>query len=153
MSRSVDLFIDANVSLEEMSEALGPYLGGPFSPDGGARWVFDQGQLRVLLSAHPYRDDGELLFSRYRFALSARIANDGRPQDSPEAALLRRVAGQIGQGPAWPSLVVHDLQYRDGAAASAPTGGGDAGGAEAVPDGSGPDASGDPAAPPSSGGH
>jgi hypothetical protein len=153
MSRSVDLFIDADVSLEEMSEVLGRYLGGPLRPDGDARWVFDQGELRVLLSEHPYRDDGELLFSRYRFALSARVANDGRPQDSPEAGLLRSVAGQIQRGPAWPFLVVHDLQYRDGVAATAPTAAGSAGGTEEVIEGSGPGASSDlPASTPPSGG-
>ena len=41
------------------------------------------------------------------------VDNDGRPQDSPEAGLLRRIAQKIAQGPAWPVLVVLDLQYRD----------------------------------------
>jgi hypothetical protein len=148
MSRSVDLFIDANMSLEEMSLALGGCLGAPLRPDGDTRWVVDQGQVRALLSEHPYRDDGELLLSRYRFALSARIANDGRPQDSPEAALLRRVAQKIQEGPAWPLLVVHDLQYRDGVVGPGPTAGGTADQGEEVRDGSGPDVNAKPPASP-----
>ena len=121
MSRSVDLFIDADVSLAEMSGVLGECLGAPLRPEGLSEWVFDQGQVQAKLSEHPYRDDGELLFSRYRFVVSARVANDVRPQDSPQAALLRQLAHQIQQGPAWPLLVVHDLQYRDGLPAPGPS--------------------------------
>jgi hypothetical protein len=121
MSRSVDLFIDADVSLAEMSGVLGECLGAPLRPEGLSEWVFDQGQVQAKLSEHPYRDDGELLFSRYRFVVSTRVANDVRPQDSPQAALLRQLAHKIQQGPAWPLLVVHDLQYRDGLPAPAPS--------------------------------
>ena len=51
------------------------------------------------------------------------MGNDVRPHDTPEAALLRRVAQRIQRGPAWPVLLVHDLQYRDRAmAAGTPNG-------------------------------
>jgi hypothetical protein len=113
VSRSVDLFIDAGLSLDELAEALGSQIGSPLVAEGGNGWVFAEGPVRAILGEHPYVDDGELLFSRYRFVLSARIANEGRPQDSPEAASLRRVAQKIQQGSGWPVLVVHDLQYRD----------------------------------------
>jgi hypothetical protein len=113
MSRSVDLFVDADMSLEEMAAALGGHAGSALVADGHARWVLREGPVQATLAEHPYGDDGELLFTRYRFALSARVDNDGRPQDSPEAGLLRRIAQKIAQGPAWPVLVVLDLQYRD----------------------------------------
>jgi hypothetical protein len=114
MSRSVDLFIDADVPLEELAGALGRQLGAPLAiePDQTA-WRLRDGEVEAILAEHPYGDDGELLFTRYRFALSARLANDVRPHDTPEAALLRRIAQKIQQGPAWPVLLVHDLQYRD----------------------------------------
>ena len=75
--------------------------------------MLQEGDVEATLAEHPYCDDGDLPFSRYRFALSARVPNDVRPHDTAEAALLRRVAQQIQQGPAWPVLLVHDLQYRD----------------------------------------
>ncbi len=78
-----------------------------------ARWVLEEGDTRATLAEHPYCDDGDLPFTRYRFALSARVSNDVRPHDTAEAALLRRVAQKIQQGPTWPVLLVHDLQYRE----------------------------------------
>jgi len=120
MSRSVDLFINADVPLDQMAEALGRHIGTALVADGDGRWLLRDGPMQAVLAEHPYGDDGELLFTRYRFALSARVTGDGRPQDSPEAALLRRVAEAIQHGPGWLVLMVLDLQYRDGAAASAP---------------------------------
>jgi hypothetical protein len=116
MSRSVDLFIDADVPLDELASALERHTGTSLEaePDQ-ACWVLKEGDTRATLAEHPYGDDGDLLFTRYRFALSARVSNDVRPHDTAEAALLRRVAQKIQQGPTWPVLLVHDLQYRDGA--------------------------------------
>jgi hypothetical protein len=119
MSRSVDLFIDADVPLEELASALERHAGMSLvaEPDQ-ARWVLQEGDTRATLAEHPYGDDGDLLFTRYRFALSARVSNDVRPHDTAEAALLRRIAQKIQQGPTWPVLLVHDLQYRDRAQVS-----------------------------------
>jgi len=114
MSRSVDLFIDADLTLDEMADALGSQTGSALFADGDTRRVLQEGPLRAVLSEHPYGDDGELLFTRYRFALSARVAGESRPQDSPEAGLLRRVAEKVHQDRSWPVLIVLDLQYRDG---------------------------------------
>lgn len=114
MSRSVDLFIDADLPLDELAGALGRQTGSSLVPEADqARWVLEEGDARATLAEHPYCDDGDLPFSRYRFALSARVSNDVRPHDTAEAALLRRVAHQIQQGLPWPVLLVHDLQYRE----------------------------------------
>jgi hypothetical protein len=114
MSRSVDLFIDANVPLDEVARALGSHTGtGLVAEADQDRWVFEEEGVRAILAEHPYGDDGDLLLTRYRYALSARVSNEVRPHDTAEAALLRRVARQIQQGSAWPVLLVHDLQYRD----------------------------------------
>jgi hypothetical protein len=114
MSRSVDLFIDADLPLDELAGALGRQTGSSLVPEADqARWVLEEGDTRATLAEHPYCDDGDLPFSRYRFALSARVSNDVRPHDTAEAALLRRVAHQIQQGLPWPVLLVHDLQYRE----------------------------------------
>jgi hypothetical protein len=114
MSRSIDLFIDADLSLDELADGLGRQAGSPLAqePDG-CSWRLTDGEVDAVLSEHRYCDDGDLPLSRYRFALSARLPNDVRPSDSAEATLLRRVAQQIQRGPAWPVLLVHDLQYRD----------------------------------------
>jgi hypothetical protein len=114
MSRSVDLFIDADLSLDELAEGVGRQIGSPLAiePDGRS-WRLTAGEVHAVLSEHRYRDDSELPLSRYRFALSARLPNDVRPHDTVEANLLRRVAQQIQRGPGWPVLLVHDLQYRD----------------------------------------
>jgi hypothetical protein len=115
MSRSVDLFIDADVSLDELASALGRQTGAPLvaEPDH-ASWRLQDGETHAILAEHPYGDDGNLLFTRYRFALSARVPNEARPHDTAEAALLRSVAQKIQQGQvSWSVLLIHDLQYRD----------------------------------------
>jgi hypothetical protein len=127
MSRSVDLFIESDLPLDELAGALGGHVGTPLAaePDGRG-WRLTEGAVEAVLAEHAYRDDGELIFSRYRFTLSARLANEVRPHDTAEAALLRRVAQLIQRGPAWPVLLVHDLQYRDRLAAGGPAAGSDA---------------------------
>ena len=122
MSRSVDLFIDADLPLDELAGALGRQTGSSLVPEADqARWVLQEGDARATLAEHPYCDDGDLPFSRYRFALSARVSNDVRPHDTAEAALLRRVAHQIQQGldlagPAGPRLAVPGAVGRRGEA-------------------------------------
>ena len=70
MSRSVDLFIDAEIPLDELAGALGQHTGTQLVPEPDqARWVLEEGNTRATLAEHPYGDDGELLFTRYRFAL------------------------------------------------------------------------------------
>ena len=70
MSRSVDLFIEAEASLDDFAAALGQLLETPLvaQPDR-AEWLLQEGEIRATLAEHPYGDDGELLFTRYRFAL------------------------------------------------------------------------------------
>jgi hypothetical protein len=132
MSRSVDLFIDTDLSLDELAEGVGRQVGSPLAvePDGRG-WRLSDGEVHAVLSEHRYRDDGDLTLSRYRFALSARLPNDVRPHDTAEAMLLRRVAQQIQRGPGWPVLLVHDLQYRDQAVGSGPAHGRGGSGANA----------------------
>jgi hypothetical protein len=127
------LFIDADLSLDELADGVGRQVGSTLAvePDGRG-WRLTDGDVQAVLSEHGYRDDGDLPFSRYRFALSARLPNDVRPHDTAEATMLRRVAQQIHRGPGWPVLLVHDLQYRDRPAGAGPAGGagGDAGDGE-----------------------
>jgi hypothetical protein len=114
MSRSVDLFIDVDASLEELADGLGRLLGSRLVAEvDRPAWLLKDGEAGALLVEHQFHDDGDLLFTRYRFALSAQVSNQARPYDTAEAGLLRRVAQKIQQGPAWPVLLVHDLQYRE----------------------------------------
>ena len=119
MSRSVDLFIDANTSIDELAAKLGDLAGVPLreaadvGASGSRRWTLEDGDVRAVLSEHPYVDDGDLLLSHYRFALSARVQESVRLQDSRETALLRRIADKLIHGTRARVLLVLDLQYRD----------------------------------------
>ena len=114
MSRSVDLFISTPEPLDQVATEVGRLIGRGLArmadPD---RWLLEEDGVAAVLAAHPYTDDGNLFFSHYRYALSARVGNSSRPQDSAEAALLRRVAHRLQSGSKWPVLLVLDLQYRD----------------------------------------
>jgi hypothetical protein len=113
MSRSVDLFIGADASLDDVAEAIGSKCEVRMTADPEhSRWVMADGDRRAVLAPHRYLDDGELHLSRYPYALSAGVAA-GRPQDSAEAALLRRIGHRLQEAEGWPVLVVLDLQYRD----------------------------------------
>ncbi len=113
MSRSVDLFIDLDPPIESVVERIGRLI--PFRLRPGEvpdRWSLDEGEVHAELHAHPYIDDGELMFGRYRWALSCRVGNGVRPADAPETALLRVVSEALQRG-GIAALLVHDLQYRD----------------------------------------
>lgn len=113
MSRSVDLFIEADLPLGDLAGAVASQCDVRLSadPDHGC-WVVQDGPVRAVLAPHRYVDDGELPLSRYPYALSARVGA-GRPQDSAEAALLRRIGHRLQESSGWPVLLVLDLQYRD----------------------------------------
>jgi hypothetical protein len=114
MSRSIDLFIDAEQPPAEVASAIGRLLGSdPMEdPDTGA-WLLSQGDVEASLSEHRYVDQAHLPFTRFRYALSARVPNTVRLQDAPAASLLRQIADLTQRRLGWPALLVMDLQYRD----------------------------------------
>jgi hypothetical protein len=114
MSRSIDLFIDAEQPPGEVASAIGRLLGSDpvEDPDTGA-WLLSQGDVEASLSEHRYVDQAHLPFTRFRYALSARVPNTVRLQDAPAAALLRQIADLTQRRLGWPALLVMDLQYRD----------------------------------------
>jgi hypothetical protein len=114
MSRSIDLFIDAEQPPDEVASAIGRLLGSDpvEDPDTGA-WLLSQGDVEASLSEHRYVDEAHLPFTRFRYALSARVPNTVRLQDAPAAALLRQIADLTQRRLGWPALLVMDLQYRD----------------------------------------
>ena len=116
MSRSVDLFIaaGAGLTLDDVAGAIGSQCEIRLRAEPEeSRWVLEEGDMRAHLSRHRYVDDGELLLSQYPYAVSSRLAA-GRPQDSAEAAWLRRIGHRLQETSGWSVLVVLDLQYRDG---------------------------------------
>jgi hypothetical protein len=123
MSRSVDLFIDAAQPIDDMAATLGDLMGSaPVKDPESCGWVLSEGEVHATLAEHPFVDDGDLPFAHFKYALSARVSDVARLQDSPAAAYLRRVADRIQRGLGLPVLLVLDLQYRDqgGPAGAAP---------------------------------
>jgi hypothetical protein len=114
MSRSVDLFIDADIPIGELAAELGRLTDLTLDPrPDAAEWILEEGEVRATLAEHPYVDDGDLLLAHYRYALSCQVTNGVRLQAAPETALLRLVAEALQHKSAWPVLLVLDLQYRD----------------------------------------
>lgn len=114
MSRSVDLFIACPEPLEAVAAKIADIAKAVVvaGPDG-RRWEIRDAATTATLYEHRYLDDGDLFLSRYQYVLSGRTAAESRPQDTPEAAFLRRVGSALQQATSWPVLLVLDLQYRE----------------------------------------
>lgn len=113
MSRSIDLFIECPKPIEEVASEVARLTGMDLQPsDQPGTWSLDEQGVHAELRAHPYVDDGDLMLRRYQYALSSHVSNGTRLADSAEAALLRLVSEALRKV-AVPSLLVHDLQYRD----------------------------------------
>ncbi|HUJ65739.1 MAG TPA: hypothetical protein VLX59_09395 [Acidimicrobiales bacterium] len=114
MSRSIDLFIDTEQPVNELAGAIGELLAHRLVEDPATGvWSLTDGEVEARLSEHPYVDDGDLPFTRFKYSLSARVANSVRPQDAPATALLRRTAELVQRQLGLSVLLVMDLQYRD----------------------------------------
>jgi hypothetical protein len=124
LTRSIDLFIQSDASLEAVAGDIRRVTGATLgeSPDGDG-WVLSEGGVEAHLGPHPYLDDGELLLRRYSYCLSTAVTGSQRPTDSPGAALLRMVGDLLQREGAYSCLLVVDLQYREQLAV---TGGGPA---------------------------
>lgn len=113
MSRSIDLFIQCPKPIEEVASEVARLTGMDLEPgDLPGTWSLDEESVHAELRAHPYVNDGDLVLERYQYALSSRVSNDTRLADSSEAAMLRLVSEALRKV-SIPSLLVHDLQYRD----------------------------------------
>ena len=114
MSRSIDLFINAPVGLDDLAAELTRLTGSPFVavPDAPI-WVMRDGDVVAELSEHRFANDGNLLLTHYRYCLSARIARDAQlDTSSPEVASLRGVLAAIRLATRYSVVLVWDLQYR-----------------------------------------
>jgi hypothetical protein len=112
MSRSIDLFIDAPLDIDELAVAIAKLTGFAFAQAPGRRGlVLTAGDATAELGVHDFIDDRDLLFSRYRYVLSATVTSDRSINESPEAALLRRIFSAVKADHRYPSLLVFDLQH------------------------------------------
>ena len=112
MSRSVDLFIQSDKTLEEVAGVLTQVTEKEVTEGSvPGTLVWSDGTIAADLRKHPYIDDGDLSFEEYTYALSAR-ASGFKLTDTPEAIALRRVADKL-RGAGMRTLLVHDLQYKD----------------------------------------
>jgi hypothetical protein len=111
MSRCIDLFIDAELELEQFATELGQLIGITLVGDvDGSSWQLRQGDAVARLAKHGFDDDRHLPLSRYRYDLSCRL-DSRNALDSEEAKLLRRVLGAVKSDGTYPALLVFDLQY------------------------------------------
>ena len=134
MSRSVDLFIESGRPVDELVQEVSRLTRMTLTPGPSPEtWCLQEGDVRAELRVHPFVAERELAFDRFRYALSARVADGARPSDSAEASMLRVISETLRKG-GIPSLLVHDLQYRDGVAPTVPEP------APAVAPGAGPEA-------------
>ena len=120
MSRSIDLFIDSDRPIEEVAAEIQRLTDVSVQAgEDGSTWVVEKAGVQADLRAHPYVSDGELRLERYRYALGSRVGSDIRLLDAPETSMLRAVSEALQQA-GFPTLLVHDLQYRDHSAGTEP---------------------------------
>jgi hypothetical protein len=112
MSRSIDLFIDAPLDLDQLAAEITRLTGLTFAQvPGTPRHALHSGDVVAMLGDHDFVDDRELLFSRYRYVVTTTVASDRSINDSPQAALLRRIFSALKADHKFPSLLVFDLQH------------------------------------------
>jgi hypothetical protein len=111
MSRCIDLFIDSPAPLEELAATLGTLAGLTFIGSvEGTHWGVRDGEGFAELAEHDFDDDRNVLVSRYRYDLFARV-EPGGVADSASAAMLRRIFAALKADGRYPALLVFDLQY------------------------------------------
>lgn len=114
MSRSVDLFLDSPLTLDELAPRLASVTELTFNRgEDGLEWITCDGQVVARLGPHHYLDDGDLVLSQYRYSLSCRVRGDGSLTDSSEVRFLRQVLHTLRSRTGLKLLLVLDLQYRD----------------------------------------
>jgi hypothetical protein len=114
MSRSIDLFLASPLPADELADELTRLTGLSFAPTAdGTGWMMHDGGVQAELAEHHFADDGDLLLSRYRYALSARVPLGINPADTPEAMSLRRMTKTLHAEGSIAVLLILDLQYRD----------------------------------------
>jgi hypothetical protein len=112
MSRSIDLFIDAPLDLDQLAEEITRLTGFAFAQvPGTLHLTLQNGDVLAELGVHDFVDDRELLFTRYRYVVTAEVGSQRLVNDSPEAALLRRIFATLKADRRFPSLLVFDLQH------------------------------------------
>jgi hypothetical protein len=111
MSRCIDLFIDSPAPLDELAAALGKLSGLSFIGSAeGTHWGVRDGDGFAELAEHDFDDDRQLVVSRYRYDLFARIES-GSPTEGASAVMLRRIFAAIKADGSYPALLVFDLQH------------------------------------------
>jgi len=112
MSRSIDLFIDAPVDLDQMAAEITMLTGHGFAEVPGRRGrVLSTSDVVAELDDHDFVDDRDMLFSRYRYVLTATVPPGRAVNDSPQAVLLRQVFSAVKADHRYPALLVFDLQH------------------------------------------
>jgi hypothetical protein len=120
MPRSIDLFIASQDALQTVAAAVSETEHVRVAPGDGESWIVEDGDVRVVLRRHDLAGDHDVPLGRYPYVATAEVPDTVRPQDSPPAALLRRVAQQLEREPSVVALLVLDLQYRAAGGATEP---------------------------------
>jgi len=111
MSRCIDLFIDSPASLDELAATLGTLCGLSFIGSAeGTHWGVRDGDGFAELAEHDFDDDRQLLVSKYRYDLFARVES-GSTAEGASAQMLRRIFAALKADGNYPALLVFDLQH------------------------------------------
>ncbi len=111
MSRCIDLFIDSSAPLDELAAKLGTLSGLSFVGSvEGTHWGVRDGEAFAELAEHDFDDDRQLVVSKYRYDLFARVES-GSASEGASAAMLRRIFAALKADGTYPALLVFDLQH------------------------------------------
>lgn len=114
MIRFADLLIDSPSPLEDLAGQLAEAARGRArATDDPSVWElrFEDGRAARLADRQP-DGAGELLFARYRYAVSAQLAPDATLAGSPEVRALRVLAHAAPASAGMHTLLVLDVQNR-----------------------------------------
>jgi hypothetical protein len=111
MSRCIDLFIDSSAPLDELAATLGTLCGLSFIGSAeGTHWGVRDGEGFAELAEHDFDDDRQLVISKYRYDLCARVES-GTVAEGASAQMLRRIFAALKADGTYPVLLVFDLQH------------------------------------------
>lgn len=111
MSRSIDLFIDSPLVLDDFASELTRLTGKACVavPDA-PMWVLTDGDVVAELTEHHFANDRNLMLRKYRYCLSARLGPEAQLENSSPQVVSLRAIQAVLRSARYLTLLVWDLQ-------------------------------------------